>query len=139
MSSDSGLNKLKEAFERIKNGNTTVIPAGARLTIRNVETEAGMGDGSAYYYPKFIDAIKAAKKDLKTHGRRTAPILSTSISAKNKELTKRNEDLTSKNKQILVAQAELSHQIFKQEGGAHNISIAYKNTSLSLKNTLTKE
>lgn len=127
MSSDSGLNKLKAAFERIKDGNTTVIPAGAKLTIRNVETEAGMGDGSAYYYPEFIDAIKASKKDLKTHGRRSSSVQSTSISAKNKELIKRNEDLAAQNKLILVAQAELSHNLFKQAGGSTVVN-AYKAT-----------
>jgi hypothetical protein len=127
MSNDSGLNKLKTAFERIKNGHTTVIPVGAKLTIRNVETEAGMGDGSAYYYPEFIDAIKAAKKDLKTHGRRSSSVQSTSISAKNKELIKRNEDLAAQNKLILVAQAELSHNLFKQAGGSTVVN-AYKAT-----------
>jgi hypothetical protein len=124
MSSDSGLNKLKAAFERIKNCNTTAIPVGAKLTIRNVETEAGMGDGSAYYYPEFIDAIKAAKKNLKPHGRRSPSVQATSISAKNKELTKRNEDLVAQNKRILVAQAELAHQFFKKNGGKET-SVAY--------------
>jgi hypothetical protein len=127
MSSDSGLNKLEAAFERIKNGNTTLIPAGAKLTIRNVETEAGMGDGSAYYYPEFIDVIKATKKDLKTHGRRSFSTQSTSISSKNKELTKRNEELVTMNKQLLVSQAELSHNLFKQSDG-NNVIQAYKKT-----------
>jgi hypothetical protein len=131
MSNDSGLNKLKTAFERIKGGNTTVIPAGAKLTIRNVEAEAGMGDGSAYYYPELIDSIKAAKKDFKTHGRHSYSALSTSITAKNKDLAKRNEALVAQNTLILVAQAELSHNLFKNIGG-EAISNGYNTTLASI-------
>jgi hypothetical protein len=129
MSNDSGLNKLKAAFERIKNGNTTAIPIGEKLTIRNVETEAGMGDGSAYYYPEFIDAIKEAKRDLKTHGRRSSSVQSTSISAKNKELTKRNEELVAQNKKILVAQSELVYNLFKSCDDPKFIIDAYEHTN----------
>lgn len=137
MSNETGEKKLQDAFERLKKGETNIVPAGSKINVSNVEQEAGMGDGSAYYYPELIDAIKEAKKQTPQHGRRSQSGESTSLNKKNKELSEKNEALVLQNKQTLTAQAELSHQLFKTFGGG-GISKTYtKAISVISKGQLT--
>ncbi len=132
MSNETGEKKLQDAFERLKKGETNVVPVGSKINVSNVEQEAGMGDGSAYYYPELIDAIKEAKKHVPPNGRCSPVNKQSSLNKKNRDLAKRNEELISQNKQILTAQAELFHQMLKQHGATHVLS-TYKSTSTELK------
>lgn len=91
-----------------------------------------MGDGSAYYYPELVKAIKEAKKQAPQHGRRSNPGASSSLNKKNKELSEKNEALVLQSKQALTAQAELSHQLFKECGG-NAVVVAYKHSVCNLK------
>lgn len=45
--------RLEAAFERLSGKH---VP-GKRISIRAIETEAGLGNGSAYYYPEFIRKV----------------------------------------------------------------------------------
>ena len=46
--------ELFNAVERIINKETIRIPSSRKLSVRAVEDEAGLGDGSAYYYEDVI-------------------------------------------------------------------------------------
>jgi hypothetical protein len=61
--------ELFNAIDRIINTETIRIPSSRRLSVRAVEDEAGLGDGSAYYYSEIIKKIKECifeGKNLKT-------------------------------------------------------------------------
>lgn len=55
---------LEAAFERIKQGNPKRIPAHRKLSVRAIEEEANLGNGSGYYYPEFVEKIKQAKAEI---------------------------------------------------------------------------
>lgn len=46
--------RLEAALERLSES----LSPGKRLSIRAIETEAGLGNGSAYYYPEFIKSVR---------------------------------------------------------------------------------
>lgn len=50
--------KLKEALNRILTGKPIIIPDTQKLSVKAVEEEAGLGDGSAYYYKDIVEKIK---------------------------------------------------------------------------------
>lgn len=49
---------LEEALDRILAKQTRVIPSTQKLSVKAVEEEAGLGDGSAYYYKEIVQKIK---------------------------------------------------------------------------------
>jgi hypothetical protein len=51
--------ELFNAIERIINKATVRIPSSRKLSVRSVEDEAGLGDGSAYYYEDVITKVKS--------------------------------------------------------------------------------
>ncbi|HHD7444745.1 TPA: hypothetical protein ACOVFI_003874 [Citrobacter braakii] len=53
---------LEEALTRILTGDPRRVPRTRKLSVRAVETEAGVSNGSAYYYPELIEKIKKHKK-----------------------------------------------------------------------------
>ena len=55
-------NELLAALARILDKKTTRIPSTRKLSVRAVEDEAGLGDGSAYYYQDVLLKIKEAIK-----------------------------------------------------------------------------
>ena len=55
---------LKAALQRILQGQTNRIPANRKLSIRAVEEEAGLGNGSGYYYPEFVEKVRQAKSQV---------------------------------------------------------------------------
>ncbi|WP_444996701.1 hypothetical protein [Aliikangiella sp. IMCC44359] len=69
---DSTKQTLETALERLKSGNTIRVPASRKLSVRAVEDEAGLGDGSAYYYPDIISLIK---KQIQKSKKRSNPNL----------------------------------------------------------------
>jgi len=62
--SENTLVALEAALERIVQGNPRRILARRKLSVRAVEEEANLGDGSAYYYEDFIKKVKQAKTDI---------------------------------------------------------------------------
>jgi replication-associated recombination protein RarA len=55
---------LEAALERIKQGKPKRIPAHRKLSVRAVEEEANLGNGSGYYYPEFVEKVKQTKADI---------------------------------------------------------------------------
>ncbi len=62
--SENTLITLEAAFERIAQGKPKRIPTSRKLSVRAVEEEANLGNGSGYYYPEFIDKVKRIKTDI---------------------------------------------------------------------------
>lgn len=60
---DSTLLLLEEALARILNKTPLKVPQGRKLSARLVEAEAGLSNGSAYYYPEIIGKIALLKQD----------------------------------------------------------------------------
>ncbi|WP_151993838.1 hypothetical protein [Buttiauxella massiliensis] len=58
------LQALLAALERIVQGTVKRISKNRKLSVRAVEEEANLGNGSCYYYPEMIDAVKEAKKEI---------------------------------------------------------------------------
>lgn len=57
---------LEAALERIIQGQPKRIPKSRKLSVRAVEEEANLGNGSGYYYPEFVAKVKAAKSKIST-------------------------------------------------------------------------
>lgn len=55
---------LDAALERIKQGKPKRIPTHRKLSVRAVEEEANLGNGSGYYYPDFVEKVKQVKADI---------------------------------------------------------------------------
>ena len=50
--------ELENALQRILSGKTERIDPNRKISVKSVEEEAGLGDGSAYYYKDIISTIK---------------------------------------------------------------------------------
>lgn len=62
MSTDNNtLLRLENALQRILDGKPQRISENRKLSVRAVEEEANLGNGSGYYYPAIVEKIKAAK------------------------------------------------------------------------------
>ncbi|WP_373938006.1 hypothetical protein L0990_00270 [Vibrio kanaloae] len=55
---------LEAALERIKQGKPKRIPTHRKLSVRAVEEEANLGNGSGYYYPDFVEKVKQTKAEI---------------------------------------------------------------------------
>ncbi|MCV5977011.1 hypothetical protein OFO29_32230, partial [Escherichia coli] len=64
--SENTLLVLEAALERIKQGKPKRIPAHRKLSVRAVEEEANLGNGSGYYYPDFVEKVKQTKAEIAT-------------------------------------------------------------------------
>ncbi|MCH8493672.1 MAG: hypothetical protein LAT53_10605 [Idiomarina sp.] len=53
--------RLVMALQRILSGNPKRIPSHRKLSMRAVEEEANLGNGSGYHYPEVVESVKAAK------------------------------------------------------------------------------
>ncbi|MCL1056487.1 hypothetical protein L2729_00590 [Shewanella gelidimarina] len=62
--SENTLLLLEAALERISQGKPKRILATRKLSVRAVEEEANLGNGSGYYYPEFVDKVKQVKVDI---------------------------------------------------------------------------
>lgn len=62
--SENTLLALEAALERIKLGKPKRIPAHRKLSVRAVEEEANLGNGSGYYYPEFVDKVRQTKAEI---------------------------------------------------------------------------
>lgn len=55
---------LEAALERIAQGKPKRIPTTRKLSVRAVEEEANLGNGSGYYYPDFVQKVKQVKANI---------------------------------------------------------------------------
>lgn len=55
---------LEAALQRIIQGQPKRIPNSRKLSVRAVEEEANLGNGSGYYYPEFVAKVKATKSEI---------------------------------------------------------------------------
>ncbi|HIF5825745.1 TPA: hypothetical protein ACX3FA_001485 [Vibrio parahaemolyticus] len=62
--SENTLLKLDAALERIKQGKPKRISTHRKLSVRAVEEEANLGNGSGYYYPEFVEKVKQTKAEI---------------------------------------------------------------------------
>ncbi|EMK6669091.1 hypothetical protein V9J75_002573 [Vibrio fluvialis] len=62
--SENTLLVLEAALERIVQGKQKRIPSTRKLSVRAVEEEANLGNGSGYYYPEFVEKVKQAKAEI---------------------------------------------------------------------------
>lgn len=62
--SENTLLQLEAALERITQGKPKRIPTRRKLSVRAVEEEANLGNGSGYYYPDFVEKIKQTKTEI---------------------------------------------------------------------------
>ena len=74
MSKDDTQLLLEMALQRILDGKTVRIPEQRKLSVRAAEEEADLGNGSSYYYPDFIDKVKAEKAKLQTKNTGEKPV-----------------------------------------------------------------
>ena len=63
--SENTLLKLEAALQRIIARKTKRIPDHRKLSVRAVEEEAGLGNGSCYYYPDFKLRVQSEVQKLK--------------------------------------------------------------------------
>lgn len=115
MSKDNTLLSLEAALQRILNGEPKRIPASRKLSIRAVEEEANLGNGSAHYYPIILEKIRSAKveRQIKVDGKTP-----TSAVEKSKQLRKKETVLKVKYRDkvdsLLVERAQMAavhHQL----------------------------
>ncbi|EJC6859405.1 hypothetical protein MX819_003719 [Vibrio parahaemolyticus] len=64
--SENTLLVLESALERIKQGKPKRISTHRKLSVRAVEEEANLGNGSGYYYPDFVEKVKQTKAEIAT-------------------------------------------------------------------------
>ncbi|MCH1920374.1 hypothetical protein L9G15_13145 [Shewanella sp. A3A] len=62
--SENTLLALEAALERIRQGKPKRIPTHRKLSVRAVEEEANLGNGSGYYYPSFVEKVKQTKIEI---------------------------------------------------------------------------
>ena len=76
--SENTLLALEAALERITQGKPKRIPTTRKLSVRAVEEEANLGNGSGYYYSDFVEKIKGIKIEVaKEEGRFVQPEIQT--------------------------------------------------------------
>lgn len=62
--SENTLVALEAALDRITKGKPRRIPTHRKLSMRAVEEEANLGNGSGYYYPAFVKKVKQTTTDI---------------------------------------------------------------------------
>ncbi|TCV60062.1 hypothetical protein EDB74_10936 [Vibrio crassostreae] len=55
---------LEAALDRIAHGKPKRIPTHRKLSVRAVEEEANLGNGSGYYYPELVEKVKQTKAEI---------------------------------------------------------------------------
>ncbi|EPW6950688.1 hypothetical protein ACWOYF_001421 [Vibrio parahaemolyticus] len=111
--SENTLVSLEAALERIVQGKPKRIPSTRKLSVRAVEEEANLGNGSGYYYPDFVQKVKQVKADIaKTKGEYVQPeIESVRIKLRDQKRIKENykEKFETKKEQLALFAAAQHH------------------------------
>ncbi|WCE29683.1 hypothetical protein [Vibrio sp. SCSIO 43137] len=54
--------ELEQALQRLVSGDTKRVDPNRKISVKAVEEEAGLGDGSAYYYKDIVEKVKEAAR-----------------------------------------------------------------------------
>ncbi|PLC57367.1 hypothetical protein [Photobacterium carnosum] len=111
---ENTLYALEAALERILQQQTKRIPSTRKLSVRAVEEEANLGNGSGYYYPEIITKIKKAKINLPSHGESPTKDVSLKLRDRIKKETKIKEKYKQKKNVLksLVSKMATDHHHF---------------------------
>lgn len=104
---------LEAALERIIAGVPKRIPATRKLSLRAVEEEANLGNGTGYYYPEFVEKVKLKKADSFTESSSTPEINTQRLREKAKQESRIKEKYKRENqklKALVASMAAEQHQ-----------------------------
>lgn len=124
--SENTLLRLEAALQRILQGATNRIPESRKLSVRAVEEEADLGNGSCYYYPDFVLKIQSEINRLKAKSSDEV-ILSDLATLQAKRNQEKKVKIKYRDKVI-----ELKQQIKSMAAEHHQLSYALRNTYLRI-------
>lgn len=141
--SENTLLVLEAALDRISQGKPKRIPTTRKLSVRAVEEEANLGNGSGYYYPEFVQKIKQVKTDIaEAKGKYVQPEIQ-SVRAKLNEQKRIKQNYKEKYLAVreqlanfAAAQHHLNDQLVQALAKIENLE--FENTSLKDKITELK-
>ena len=115
--SDVTISRLQDALERILGGTPNIVKPKKTLSVAMVEREAGLGVGTAYYYPEIIQKIKDTRQ---VNGKRKSTTIKKPKFALNLKQEIENKSLKIQELQQLLekkvqTEANLVFQLFKAE------------------------
>jgi predicted RNase H-like nuclease (RuvC/YqgF family) len=112
---------LEAALERIIQGQTKRIPETRKLSVRAVEEEANLGNGSGYYYSEFVEKVKQVKAELNQESGTTPRSDVDSIREKLNNQQRIKEKFRDKNEQ-------LQHYLSQLAAKQHHLRDALRKT-----------
>ncbi|WP_019350542.1 hypothetical protein [Vibrio splendidus] len=133
--SENTLIALEAALDRIANGKPKRIPTHRKLSVRAVEEEANLGNGSGYYYPEFVEKVKQTKADIaEGKGETVQPEIQT-VRTKLKEQKRIKENFKAKydaEREKLALFAAAQHHLNDKlvQALAHIEDLEFENTQL---------
>ena len=110
---------LEAALERIIQGQPKRIPATRKLSVRAVEEEANLGNGSGYYYPELVEKVKQAKAQSANTNHETPTTDVSSIREKLNNQKRIKEKFRDKNDQ-------LQHNLSQLAANQHHLNDALR-------------
>lgn len=121
MNKDNTQLRLEIALQRILGGKPERVSEQRKLSVRAVEEEANLGNGSSYYYPEIIEKVKTEKAKLHTQktGKKSTSELTKAREAKKKEISIKEKyrdrayDLQAELEQMAAVHHQLSHALRK--------------------------
>lgn len=140
MSKDNTELRLETALQRILDGQPEHIPEHRKLSVRAVEEEANLGNGSGYYYPAIVEKIKAAKADAraKQTGKKPATALEKAREGKKQETKvkekyrKQRDELLMDKEHMAAVHHQLSHALRKAHKRIAELEIELDETKQQL-------
>lgn len=111
---------LNAALSRILSGNPIRCTIDRKLSASAVEYEAGLGNGTAYYYPEFIQRVKALKKQLQSGQDRNIPKSANQKYKNEKQIKEKYR------KQVAVLREQLSQMATEHHQFNSELIRAYK-------------
>lgn len=118
---------LEAALERIIAGVPKRIPATRKLSLRAVEEEANLGNGTGYYYPEFVEKVKRKKADSSTTSSSTPQIDTQRLREKAKQETRIKEKYKKENQKLKALVASMAAE-------QHQFNDALRNSLLKIEN-----
>lgn len=122
---------LEAALSRIIAAEPKRIPVSRKLSVRAVEEEANLGNGSGYYYPEVVEKIKRAKA--KMTGK--AALSSNSDTERLRAKAKQETRIKEKYKQEKL---ELKAMVASMAAEHHHLNDALRKSLLEVNNLESK-
>ena len=136
MKSEETLLRLEAALKRILDGRPERIDQGRKLSVKACEEEAGLGNGSAYYYPEFVKAIKEKKA---VYDDPQDPLPPNSDLQRLREEIKEERRIKNKYRNQLTTIREKTKQMAKDQTQMIDALTSSRATIIKLKNELSEE